>query len=91
MSDDGKKHAPRTDAHGNADTVPTANASGMPRIFPRHKDKRTSAEQDEIDEKDGDAPDELGDVTTLATKKTTTTKQGKKIKDQTTLQQDHSH
>lgn len=60
MSDDGKKHAPRTDAHGNADTVPTANASGMPRIFPRHKDKRTSAEQDEIDEKDGDAPDELG-------------------------------
>lgn len=62
MSSDEKRHAPRTSAHtssGDTDAVPTVSATGMPRIFPRHKDKRTSAEQDEVDEKDGSPPPEL--------------------------------
>lgn len=53
------KHAPRTTATGDADAVPTVSASGMPRIFPRHKDKRTSSEQEDIDEKEGSPPPEL--------------------------------
>lgn len=59
MSSDDEKHAPRTSATGDNEAYPTVSATGMPRIFPRHKDKRSSAEQENIDEKDGDVPSEL--------------------------------
>ncbi|EST04642.1 Outer membrane protein, MIM1/TOM13, mitochondrial [Kalmanozyma brasiliensis GHG001] len=59
MSSDDEKHTPRTSATGDNEAYPTVSATGMPRLFPRHKDKRSSAEQDRIDEKDGDAPSEL--------------------------------
>ena len=59
MPSDDEKHAPRTDSKGDNDTVPTVSATGIPRIIPRHKDKRSSSDQDDIDEKDGDAPSEL--------------------------------
>lgn len=53
------KHAPRTSARDGNEAIPTVSASGMPRIFPRHKDKRTSSEQDAYDEKEGSPPPEL--------------------------------
>ncbi|SPO29370.1 related to MIM1  len=54
-----EKHAPRTDAKGDTEAIPTVSATGMPRIIHRHKDARSSSEQEEIDEKDGSAPSEL--------------------------------
>nr|CDI54789.1 conserved hypothetical protein [Melanopsichium pennsylvanicum 4]SNX85665.1 related to MIM1 \ len=53
------KHAPRTESRGDTEAVPTVSASGMPRIIPRHKDKRSSSDQEDIDEKDGSPPSEL--------------------------------
>lgn len=59
MSTHEEKHAPRTSARDDAEAIPTVSATGMPRIIHRHKDARSSSEQDDIDEKDGSAPSEL--------------------------------
>ncbi|TKY89709.1 hypothetical protein EX895_001494 [Sporisorium graminicola] len=59
MSSHEERHAPRTSAKGNNEAIPTVSATGMPRIIPRHKDKRTSSEQESFDEKEGSPPSEL--------------------------------
>ncbi|SPO28504.1 related to MIM1  len=59
MSSHEEKHAPRTDANGDAEAMPTVSATGMPRFIHRHKDARPSSEQQDIDDKDGSAPSEL--------------------------------
>lgn len=55
------QHAPRTKpSHKDEpDTIPTVSATGMPRIFPRHKDKRSKKEEQQFDEKEGGAPPEV--------------------------------
>lgn len=62
MSTHEHKHAPRTAATGGNEAIPTVSATGMPRIIPRHKDRRSSSEQQDIDEKEGLAPTELQDA-----------------------------
>lgn len=59
MSSHEEKHAPRTEATGDNEAIPTVSATGMPRIIHRHKDERSSSEQADIDEKDGSPPSEL--------------------------------
>ncbi|SOV02964.1 related to MIM1  len=57
MSSHEEKHSPRTEATGDNDAIPSASATGMPRIIHRHKEDRS--DQEEIDEKDGSLPTEL--------------------------------
>ncbi|GAK68403.1 uncharacterized protein PAN0_085d6653 [Moesziomyces antarcticus] len=50
---------PHTKATGGSEAEATVSATGMPRIIPRHRDERTSEEQEYVDEKDGSAPSEM--------------------------------
>lgn len=52
-------HAPRTQAKGDNEGIATVSATGMPRIIPRHTDKRSEHDQAQLDDKDGDTPAEL--------------------------------